>query len=226
MNVIRPKEREFRQSLIRVCLEANRSGINQGTSGNASVRWGDGMLITPSALPYGSMTPSDIVYVNQAGEPTGSRRPSSEWHFHHAILRARPDAQAVVHLHSPAATALATLRMGLPPFHYMVAMAGGDTIRCADYATFGTSELASNAVDGLVGRKAVLLANHGQIAIGETVDQALALAIEVESLCEQYLRARVVGEPVLLSPEQMADVIAKFDDYKPDPQTADQVNLR
>lgn len=225
MNVIRPKEREYRQSLIRVCLEANRSGINQGTSGNASVRWDRGMLITPSALAYGSMTPSDIVYVDSSGQPSGTRRPSSEWHFHLAIFEARPDAKAVVHLHSPAATALATLRMGVPPFHYMVAMAGGDTIRCADYATFGTPELAGNVIDGLVGRKAVLLANHGQIAIGETVESALALAIEVESLCEQYLRARTVGEPVLLSPQQMEAVLEKFDDYNPEPLKASDFTL-
>lgn len=225
MTVIRPKEREYRQSLIRVCLEATRSGINQGTSGNASVRWDDGMLITPSALPYTSMTHNDIVYVNSAGEPAGTRRPSSEWHFHHAILQARSDTQAVVHLHSPAATALSTLRMGVPPFHYMVAMAGGDTIRCADYATFGTPELAANAVDGLAGRKAVLLANHGQIAIGDTVDSALALAIEVESLCEQYLRARTIAEPVLLSSDQMAAVREKFADYKSDPEVANNRNL-
>lgn len=225
MNVIRPKEREHRQSLIRACLEANRSGINQGTSGNASVRWDEGMLITPSAMPYTSMTPGDIVYVDPEGQPYGSRRPSSEWHFHHAIFAARPDAKAVIHLHSPAATALATLRMGVPPFHYMVAMAGGDTIRCADYATFGTPELASNVIDGLVGRKAVLLANHGQIAIGETVEAALALAIEVESLCEQYLRARTVGEPVLLSPDQMAAVLEKFTDYKSDPEPASNIRL-
>lgn len=223
MNVIRPKEREYRQSLIKVCLEANRSGVNQGTSGNVSVRWGDGMLITPSAMPYTSMTPSDVVYVDANGEPSGTRRPSSEWYFHHAILQARPDTQAIVHLHSPAATALATLRMGVPPFHYMVATAGGDTIRCADYATFGTPELAANAVDGLVGRKAVLLANHGQIALGETVDQALALAIEVESLCAQYLSARTIGEPVLLTSEQMAAVLEKFADYKSDPASTPDI---
>ncbi len=203
-----------RQSLIDVCLAANRSGINQGTSGNASMRWGDGMLITPSAVPYDELSVDDIVYVDADGTPDGRRRPSSEWRFHHDILAGRRDIDAVLHLHSPAATALATLRQSIPAFHYMVAVAGGDSIRCGGYATYGTSELSAIAVAALEGRTACLLANHGQIACAGTPAQALALAIEVEALADQYLRARSVGRPVLLTADEMAEVLAKFADYR------------
>ncbi len=203
-----------RQSLIDVCLAANRSGINQGTSGNASVRWGDGMLITPSAVPYDELGVDDIVHVHADGTPDGSRRPSSEWRFHHDILAGRADVDAVLHLHSPAATALATLRQSIPAFHYMVAVAGGDSIRCGGYATYGTPELSAIAVTALEGRSACLLANHGQIACARTPARALALAIEVEALADQYLRARSVGRPVLLTADEMADVLARFADYR------------
>ncbi len=207
-------EHKARQSLVDICLAANGSGINQGTSGNASVRWGDGMLVTPSAVPYDELTLDDIVYVAADGTPTGRRTPSTEWHFHHDILATRPDADAVLHLHSPAATALSTLRRSIPAFHYMVAIAGGDSIRCGGYATFGTPELSAIAVEALADRTACLLANHGQITIAATPVKALDLAIEVEALADQYLRALSVGPPVLLDEEEMATVLAKFDDYR------------
>lgn len=210
-------EIEARQALIDVCLASNASGINQGTSGNASIRWGDGMLVTPSAVPYGELDPGDIVFVDTDGTPTGRCRPSSEWRFHHDILATRNDVDAVLHLHSPAATALATLRRSIPPFHYMVAVGGGNDIRCADYATYGTQQLSENALAALEDRNACLLANHGQIACANTLPKALALAIEVEALADQYLRALSVAPPVLLTSDEMADVFASFADYRSTP---------
>ncbi len=207
-------EHKARQSLVDVCLAANAAGINKGTSGNASVRWGDGMLVTPSAVPYDEMILDDIVFVDADGAPEGRRRPSSEWHFHHDILASRPDVDAVLHLHSPAATALATLRRSIPAFHYMVAVAGGHSIRCSGYATFGTPELSALAREALKDRTACLLANHGQIALASTPDKALGLATEVEALADQYLRALAIGPPILLSTDQMAEVLGKFGDYK------------
>ncbi len=207
-------EHAARQALIDVCRAANASGINQGTSGNASVRWDGGMLVTPSAVPYDALTIDDIVFVDATGTPEGRRRPSSEWRFHHDILATRTDAGAVLHLHSPAATALATLRRSIPSFHYMVAVAGGHSIRCSGYATFGTPELSALAVEALRDRTACLLANHGQIAMAATPSKALALATEVEALADQYLRALAVGPPILLSTDEMAEVLAKFGAYR------------
>ncbi len=172
------------------------------------------MLITPSALAYTSMRPSDIVWVGSDGTRRGKRLPSSEWRFHQAIFQARPEVGAIVHVHSPAATALACLRQPIPPFHYMVAVAGGHDIRCAPYATFGTEELAATVVTALQDRQAALLANHGQIAIAATLAQALDLAVEVEALAEQYLLARTVGEPKRLTARQMDQVQARFIDYR------------
>jgi L-fuculose-phosphate aldolase len=209
-------ERRLRQGVIDVLVEAARLRINQGTSGNASARWGDGMVITPSALPYDRLAPADLVHV--AGDATVARRagpaPSSEWRLHAGIYRARPEVGAVVHLHSPAATALACLRRDVPPFHYMVAVAGGHDIRCAGYHTFGTQDLADAAVAALEGRSACLLANHGQVALGPDPHRALALAVEVEALCEQYLRACAAGEPVLLAAEEMDRVLERFERYR------------
>lgn len=200
--------------IIEVLLEAQLRGINRGTSGNASLRVGSGFLITPSALPYDQMTISDLVTVNHDGTPSGRHRPSTEWLFHSAIYTARPDVGAIVHLHSPSATALAALRRDIPAFHYMVAVAGGDSIRCGGYATFGTEELAEIAVNALQDRMACLLANHGQIACGSTLRAAFGLAEEVESLAQQFLLACSVGEPAILSPEDMREVLTKFSDYR------------
>ena len=200
--------------LIEILLDAQGRGINRGTSGNASLRISRGLLITPSALPYDQMTVDDLVTVDHHGQPSGRHRPSSEWHFHSAIYAARPDIGAIVHLHSPYATALACLRRDIPAFHYMVAVAGGDSIRCGAYATFGTEELAAIAVDALRGRTACLLANHGQIACGSSPRAALRLAEEVESLAQQFLLACSVAAPTILSPQAMDEVLTKFVDYQ------------
>ncbi|NNE97149.1 MAG: class II aldolase [Acidimicrobiales bacterium] len=203
--------------MITLLLAAQRSGLNRGTSGNASFRSGGGFVITPSAMAYDRMAATDLVAVDSEGLSTGLHRPSSEWLFHQRIYQHRADVDAVIHLHSPAATALSTLRLGIPPFHYMVAVAGGIDIRCSRYATFGTDELADEAIVALTDRRACLLANHGLIACGDSVNQAYQLAVEVESLAEQYLLARSVGEPVLLSEEEMHRVLAKFGDYRSTP---------
>ncbi|MCH2396049.1 class II aldolase/adducin family protein [Oceanibaculum sp.] len=203
---------ELKQALIAACRRMNDLGINQGTSGNASIRLpdGSGLLVTPSSLPYEAMTPEDIVTLDWEGKPTGSRRPSSEWRFHLDILKARPDAGAVLHTHSMFATTLACLGRGIPAFHYMVAVAGGADIRCSPYATFGTQELSAHAVKALEGRKACLLGNHGMICLEEDIGKALALAVEVETLAAQYWRALQIGEPILLPADEMARVLERF----------------
>ena len=202
-----------RQQLVTVARRMNASGINQGTSGNLSVRIPGGLLITPSSLPYDQMGPEDLVAIDFEGRPLESgqgRRPSSEWRLHADLLRQRPEAGAVVHCHSVQATALACHGLPIPSFHYMVVMGGGASIRCAPYATFGTQELSDFCLQALQDRSACLLAHHGQVALGGDLDQALALAIEVETLARMYLQARVLGEPPLLSGEQIAAVERQF----------------
>lgn len=206
----------LRRALVRAARSINALGINQGASGNVSARAGDGFLITPTALPYAETEPGDLVLIGPDGTARGPRRPSSEWRFHRDIYAARPDAGAVVHTHAVYATTLACLRMPIPRFHYMVAMAGGDDIRCAPYATYGTQELSDHAIAALSGRKACLLANHGMIACGADLDAALALAVEVETLARQYWQALQVGKPKLLTRKQMAEVLEKFGNYRPD----------
>ncbi len=199
-----------RRAIIDGCLAMNRLGINQGSSGNLSVRVADGFLVTPTSLPYDEMTPDDIVAMGFDGTYVGARRPSSEWRFHRDILRARPDVNVVLHTHAVHATALAVHGRGIPSFHYMVALAGGDSIRCAPYATFGTQELSDHALSALEGRLACLLANHGLIVLGGSVKAALALAVEVETLARQYLIAQQLGEPVILPPDEIARVAEKM----------------
>ena len=213
-------ERGLREAVIAATREMNALHINRGKSGNVSVRWRkatfDGYLITPSGMPYASIAPADVVAMPIEGESNaarGRRRPSSEWRFHRDIYRARRDAAAIVHTHPPFATSLACLRRGIPAFHYMIAVAGGDDIRCAPYATFGTQALSDHAVAALEGRRACLLANHGMIAIGASLAAALALAVEVETLAEMYWRARQLGEPVLLPASEMDVVVAMFRTY-------------
>lgn len=193
----------------------NARGLNSGRSGNVSARTERGILITPSALPYDELTPSDLPLLSASGEVLreGSARPSTEWRMHLGILAARPEVGAVVHAHPVHATALACLRRDLPPFHYMVALAGGDSIRCSGYAPFGTAELARLALDALEDRTACLLANHGILALGQTPGAALELAIEVETLANQYLTALQVGDPVLLTEEEMLRVHEQFQGY-------------
>ena len=201
-------ERELREQMVAVARRMNASGINQGTSGNLSARLADGLLITPSSMPYELMEPEDLVVMDFEGTYQGLRKPSSEWRLHADILRSRPEIGAVVHCHSIHATALACHGRSIPSFHYMVAMAGTDTIRCAPYSTFGTEALSRDAVQALEGRLACLLAQHGQVSLGATLDQALRLAIEVETLAHMYLEALVLGEPPLLAAEEMARVSA------------------
>ncbi len=205
--------REQRAAIIAACREMNRSGLNQGTSGNISVREGQGMLITPSAMPYDVMTPDDIVWMGFDETLEGAHKPSSEWRFHRDILRAKPGAGAVVHTHAPACTTLAIMGRSIPPIHYMIAVAGGADIRCAPYATFGTAELSAHAVAALEGRDACLLAHHGMIACGATLDKAMWLAVEVETLAQQYLGCLPFGEPPLLSADQIAEVLEKVKGY-------------
>lgn len=209
---------DLRRAVIETAQAMNDAGINVNKAGNVSVRCvrgrHPGLLITPTGLGYGDLRPSDLVFLRLAdGAATGGREPSSEWRFHLDIHRARPDLAAIVHTHSPSATALACHGRGIPPFHYMVAAAGGADIRCAPYATFGTQELSDHALAAMAGRKACLLAHHGVIACEASLAQALALAIEVEHLARMYLAALALGEPPRLGAEEMARVLAKFEHY-------------
>lgn len=205
---------ELRQQIIETAQAIGSSGLGQGTSGNVSVRVEGGFLVTPSAIPYTDCEPEDVVWVDMSGDPQGRRKPSSEWRFHRDIYAAREDANAIVHAHSPACTTLACLHKAIPAFHYMVAIGGGDDIRCAAYATFGSQELSDFAVRALENRSACLLANHGMICLADDLPHALALAEEVESLASIYCDALKVGEPHVLSKQQMEEVLVKFEDYK------------
>jgi len=205
---------EPRAELIAAARAMAASGLNKGTAGNLSVRHGEGYYITPTGMDYAALTPDDIPWLPLAGgEPVGGRKPSSEWRFHHDLYAARPEAGAVLHAHSPFATSLACLRRDIPPFHYMIARFGGDTVRCAAYATFGTQALSDAALTAMQGRSACLLANHGMLVCGRDIKQALDLGVELESLCEQYWRACQLGAPVLLDDQEMATVLAKFAGY-------------
>jgi L-fuculose-phosphate aldolase len=194
----------------------NACGINRGAAGNVSARCpGEafGFIITPTGMSYAACASEDMVKVGAGGTAVGKRKPSSEWRFHHDIYAARPDAGAVVHTHSPFATALACQQQGVPAFHYMVARFGGDSVRCADYATFGTQELSAAVIAALDGRRACLMAHHGMVVFGRDLPQALDLAIELETLCEQYWRVLQLGEARLLPADEMQRVMAKFAGY-------------
>lgn len=206
---------ELGAGIVAVAQAIDLAGFCPSKSGNVSARTEAGFLITPSGLPYAQTTPADLIELSLDGAVlSGARKPSSEWPFHAAIYRARPEAQAIVHTHSPRATALSCTRRGIPAFHYMIALCGGADIRCADYATFGTPELAENAVRALAGRKAVLLANHGVIALGASLAGAHQIVAEVENLAGQYLDILAAGlEPVILDEAEMARVSAKFAGY-------------
>ncbi|MEB3263311.1 MAG: class II aldolase/adducin family protein [Synechococcus sp.] len=215
----------LRQELVAVARRLNSSGLNQGTSGNLSARMEGGFLITPTSLPFEQMEPEDLVALDFEGNPlppdpaqpdpvqpdAGQRRPSSEWRLHADLLRCRPEIDAVLHCHSIQATALACHGRGIPPFHYMVVAAGGVDIRCAPYATFGGQELSDHAVAALEGRRACLLAQHGQVTLGRTPEQALRLAVEVEALAHMYLQALQLGEPPRLDAAEMARVLERMD---------------
>jgi len=204
----------LRTRILSISQALDVAGLVPNKSGNVSCRSPGGFLITPAGKPYRDLLPGDLVELPMRGEPAASGpRPSSEWRMHAEIYAARPDAAAVVHTHSPRATALACAGRGIPPFHYMIALAGGD-VRCVPYATFGTADLAASAVRGLDGRRAVLLGNHGVVAIGGSLEETHAVAVEVENLAGEYLAMLSAGlEPRLLDEEEMARVIEKFADY-------------
>lgn len=205
---------ELAQKIIDTCLEMTRLGLNQGTAGNVSVRYRDGMLITPTGKPYHLMRPEDIVYVSDNGKHEEGKLPSSEWQFHLAVYHARPEAKAVVHNHSINCAGLSILEKPIPAIHYMVAVGGTDHIPCIPYATFGTQELAAYVAEGIRESKAILLAHHGLISCGENLDKALWLAQEVEVLASWYLKLLATGlEIPLLTKEQMQVVLRKFDSY-------------
>jgi len=210
---------DLRRELIATAQAMAASGLNKGTAGNLSCRSEHqgqaGYFITPTGMDYGDLTPDDIPWMPLAseGEHEGLRKPSSEWRFHRDIYRARPEAGAVLHAHSPFAVSLACLRRHIPPFHYMIARFGGATLRCSDYALFGTQALSDAALAALAERSACLLANHGMLVFGRGLKQALDLGVELESLCEQYWRVCQLGAPVLLNDREMAEVLARFQTY-------------
>jgi L-fuculose-phosphate aldolase len=207
------EDTSVRQSIIDACKSMTRQGINQGTAGNISVRWKTGLLITPSGLPYDEMTVDDIVYMNMDGSYQHKLAASSEWRFHRDILQNRADVNAVVHAHPIHATAFAICGMEIPAVHYMIAAAGGPTIRCAPYATYGTAELSDAVLEALVDRSCALLGNHGMIATGPDLREAMWLAVELETLCKQYAVALQVGTPRVLGTEEVEKTIEKFKDY-------------
>lgn len=204
---------EMRRAIVETCRRMNAIGVNQGTVGNVSARSGDGFLISPTGVPYESLAPEQVVAMDLDGGWAGDWRPSSEWRIHAAIYGARPEAGAVIHTHAPNATALSCLRRDVPAFHYMMAVTGGASLRCAKYATYGTPELAANMLRALEGRTACLLANHGVVGFAPTLEAALALMAEVENLCRQYILTRQAGEPVILDAAEMTRVLETFKTY-------------
>jgi L-fuculose-phosphate aldolase len=212
------EEHQLRTGIVAACRRMNALGINQGTSGNISARFGERMLITPSGVPYDAMSPDDIAALPIEGEYgawDGPLAPSTEWRFHLDITRARPEVGAIVHTHSTYATTLAIARKEIPACHYMIAAAGGTTIRCADYATYGTKELSDNALAALEDRTCCLLANHGMIATGANLDKAMWLAVELETIAKQYYLSLAIGGPVLLPDAEIAHVMEGFKSYGP-----------
>lgn len=209
-------ERALRQSLVEACRKMNALGINQGTSGNVSIRCGDKMLISPSATPYEAMTPemvAELPFAGEYGAWNGPLKPSTEWRFHFDIMQGRPDVCAVVHAHPTYCTTLAIARKEIPACHYMMAAFGGTTVRCSDYATFGTEALSKTALAALEGRTACLLANHGMIATGANIEKAMWLAVELETIAKQYYHSLLIGGPVVLSEAQIAETAAAFGSY-------------
>ena len=203
----------LRQDIIDSCLALDAKGINQGTSGNISVRDGDQMLITPSGIPYEDMTPDMIVAVPLNGEPGEGLKPSSEWHFHHAILNARPDVNAVVHAHPAHATAISMQRRPIPACHYMVAAFGGSDVPLAGYARYGTDALSAEGTRALMDRDGCLMANHGATTVGDTLTKALWRMEELETLAKQFLLSQIGGSPVILSDAEIAETLEGFKNY-------------
>lgn len=220
------KHLELRKQVIEICLAMNEQGINQGTSGNVSVRVPEGFLITASGVPYKKMKPHHIVAMDLDGGYEGEYLPSTEWRMHMDIFKARPEAGAIVHVHSTYATALACLRKDIPCFHYMMGVTGGTSLRVSHYAEFGTQELSDTMLEALEGRFGCLLANHGQICFSNNLEKALWLAGEIETNCHQYWAASLAGKPVLLDEKQMASVLKRFKTYgsQPDALKAEDVS--
>ena len=208
-----------RENLLSIAQKLIETGLNKGTAGNASVRCDGGFLVTPSGMAVEDMSAVSMVQMAfdgsyEQGKIQSNIKPSSEWRFHRDILASRADINAVIHTHSMFATTLACLHKDIPPFHYMIAVVGGDTIRCAPYALFGSQALSDNALAALMDRKACLLANHGMIALGRDLDDALVMTVEVENLCEQYWRAlQINSKPPLLSESEMREVFQQFKGY-------------
>ncbi|MCA1479259.1 L-fuculose-phosphate aldolase [Bradyrhizobium sp. NBAIM08] len=211
----REAELELRQSIIDACREMAAQGINQGTSGNISVRADDGILLTPSGLPYDRMKPEDIVAMKWDGSWTASAGnvPSTEWRFHLDILKSKPEVGAVVHAHPVFCTIIAIMNRSIPAIHYMIAAAGGNDIPCAPYAQYGTAELSQAALNALRYRRACLLAHHGLIAIGPNLRKALWLAVEVEVLAKQYHGCLQLGSPPVLPDEEIDSILKRWGHY-------------
>jgi L-fuculose-phosphate aldolase len=209
-------ELEIRRSIVDHCRQMNATGLNQGTSGNISVRHGDSMLITPSSIPYDEMTPDMIASLsldNKDGAWEGPKKPSVEWRFHLDIMRARPEVNSVVHTHSTFATILAMARKPIPACHYMIAAFGGNDVRVCNYARYGTQELSANVLRALEGRSACLMANHGMLATGSSLEKAMWAAVELETIAKQYYHALLIGGPVILTDEEIAGVAKSFGTY-------------
>jgi L-fuculose-phosphate aldolase len=214
------KNLDQRNQIIEYSLKLNSTNLSPLRSGNISLRGieddKEGYLITPSGKKYETLKPEDIVFMglNEEEENDASNKPSSEWRFHRDIYTNKKEAQAIVHAHSPHATAVSSHGKPIPPFHYMIALAGGDDIKCAEYATFGTEELSNNVIKALENRSACLMSNHGQVAFGKNLEDAFELAQEIENICHQYIIALRLGEPKILSFEEMKKVLDKAKNYK------------
>lgn len=210
---------QLRQTLVDASFTADELRLNAGTSGNISVRVGNGLLITPTGIPAKMLKPSLIVEMDLDGKWTGDVVPSSEWALHAEIYKARPEVDAVVHAHPDYCVALSCTRQPLPPFHYMIAGFGGDDVRCSRYETFGSQKLAEATVEALEGRYACLLANHGMVAVGISVLEALSRTQKLENLARQFALCRSVGEPVLLTDGELSSVKARYKTYGLQPVT-------
>lgn len=212
---MKSNEVQIRRLMVEASLRMEPLGLSHGTSGNISVRNDDKLLITPSGVPYDKISPGDIVSMDFDGKWQGELAPSSEWRFHLAILKSRHDVNAVVHGHPLYATSLAICGREIPAVHYMIAAAGGDTIRCANYATFGTQALSDNVLDAMRQRNCCLIANHGMIATGANLERAIRLASELENLAHQYVISLTVGKPRILSAGEIEKNIGLFENYGP-----------
>jgi len=210
---------ELSKKIIKYAKKLNSTNLSLLRSGNISVRAKDkgieGFYITPSGTKYSSLKPKDMVFVSLKGRFDKKKgKPSSEWRFHQDIYVNKREAKAIVHAHSTCATAVSTHQKSIPAFHYMVAVAGGKDIKCSKYATFGTRNLSKNILVALKNRSACLIANHGQIAFGESLDKTFELAQEIENICHQYINALRIGIPKILSKKEMKIVLGKFKNYK------------